>query len=88
MRVLLPWIGFEKLLASAFDQIRFYARADVAVSLRLLRALDDIGTCTPGPEDRRALLELGQRIVAGCEGRLEERDLAALRVRLARIGGQ
>ena len=85
VRVVLPWIGFEKLLTSAFDQIRFYGRADGAVSLRLMRALDDIATCTQAPEDRLPVLALGQRVVAGCKGHLDERDQAAMRLRLARI---
>ena len=48
-RVHVPWIGFERLLDSAFEQIRLYARSDVAVSLRLLRALADIAVTTPDP---------------------------------------
>jgi uncharacterized membrane protein len=42
LRVVLPWISFEGLLDTAFEQIRHYAQSDAAVSLRLLRALGDI----------------------------------------------
>ena len=46
VRVIVPWIEFEGLLDTAFEQIRHYAASDMAVSLRLLRALDDIAsTC-------------------------------------------
>src|SRR5450759_1297222 len=39
VRASIGWIHFERLLDSAFDQIRIYSKSDVAVSLRLLRAL-------------------------------------------------
>ncbi len=42
-RVVIPWIKFEGLLDLAFEQIRHYAAGDAAVSLRLMRALGDIG---------------------------------------------
>ena len=42
LRVVIPWIGFEGLLDTAFEQIRHYAKTDIAVSLRLLRAFDDM----------------------------------------------
>lgn len=41
-RVSIQWIDFEHLVDSAFEQIRTYAKTDIAVSLRLLRALGDI----------------------------------------------
>ena len=37
-RVSIQWIDFERLLDSAFEQIRMYSKGDIAVSLRLLRA--------------------------------------------------
>ena len=83
VRVTIPWIGFDKLLRSAFDQIRFYAKADIAVSLRLLRAFSDIATCTQDPELHQALGALGSRVVGGCAGHLGEDELETLRSRLA-----
>jgi len=56
---------------SAFEQIRLYAQADMAVSLRLLRAL----------------MELGRKILSGCAGRLGEEELKQMRVRLAALEG-
>jgi uncharacterized membrane protein len=81
-RVALPWIQFDHLLISAFEQIRMYAKSDVAVSLRMLRALGDIAATTLDPEFHKLLLELGRRIVAGCAETLGERELNELRVRL------
>src|SRR6516162_2284167 len=36
--------GFDGLLDTAFEQIRHYAVADIAVSLRLMRAFNDIAS--------------------------------------------
>jgi uncharacterized membrane protein len=81
VRAMIPWIGFNQLLETAFEQIRLYAKSDVAVSLRLLRALGDIAATTADPEYRRTLAERGRRVVAGCAERLGDEELQALRVR-------
>jgi uncharacterized membrane protein len=44
LRLVVPWITFQGLIDTAFDQIRHYSVADVAVSLRLIRAFHDIAT--------------------------------------------
>jgi uncharacterized membrane protein len=84
-RVHVPWIGFERLLDSAFEQIRAYSRSDVAVSLRLLRALGDIAITTPDPLFRWILAERGRRIIEGCAGVLGEEELKPLRARAAAL---
>jgi len=81
-RLTLPWIGFEGLLDSAFEQIRLYSQGDMAVSLRLLRALADIAASTPVREFRCDLAERGKRILAGCAERLREHELRQMRLRL------
>jgi uncharacterized membrane protein len=85
VRVSIPWIGLSGLLESAMEQIRMYAKGDVAVSLRLLRALGDIAAATPDPELHRMLVEHGRRVVAGCAERLNETELAHLRARLLHL---
>ena len=85
VRTQIPWIGFDQLLCSAFDQIRHYAKGDIAVSLRLLRALGDIGTSTQDPAFHRALVEQGGRIVVGCEQHLGEQEMKEMRRRLANL---
>jgi uncharacterized membrane protein len=82
LRFTLPWIGFEGLLDSAFEQIRLYAQGDMAVSLRLLRALTDIAASLPVRTIRAGLAERGRRIVAGCGPRLGEHELSQMRQRL------
>jgi uncharacterized membrane protein len=85
VRVRIPWIDFDGLLNSAFEQIRMYSKSDVAVSLRLLRALADIAVTTADPDYRLALADLGRRVVAGCAERLAEPEMKYLRARLAEL---
>jgi len=85
VRASIPWIDFDGLLISAFEQIRLYSSGDIAVSLRMLRALGDIASSTPDPAYRRSLFEEGRRIVEGCAEKLGPEELAPMRVRLAAL---
>ncbi len=85
VRASIAWMRFERMLDAAFEQIRMYSKTDVAVSLRLLRALGDIAASTPDPEFRRILVERGMRTVAGCAEKLGEHELRELRARLAAL---
>ena len=51
LRVSIQWIRFRTAADSAFEQIRLYSQSDIAVSLRLLRALGDIATAIQDPID-------------------------------------
>ncbi len=84
-RVSIRWIDFERLLDSAFEQIRMYAKGDIAVSLRLLRALGDIAASTQNEEFRSILLERAQRVVTGCEHRIDPEELKPMLVRFAAL---
>lgn len=86
LRVYIPWIGFDRLLRSAFEQIRMYSKSDVAVSLRLMRALTDIAVTAQDPAHGKLLAEHGQRIVAGCAEKLSEEEMADIRGRLVELG--
>lgn len=79
LRVFIPWLGFDRLLDSAFEQIRMYSKSDVAVSLRILRALGDIAGTTKDPQIHEVLLDRANRIVAGCAERLEEHEMTEVR---------
>ena len=81
LRVYVPWITFDRLLDSAFEQIRMYSKSDVPVSLRMLRALGDIAATTEDPEIHQILLDRASRIVAGCAERLGEHELREIRAR-------
>ena len=82
LRVSIPWLDFDRLLDSAFEQIRMYSKSDVAVSLRILRALGDIAATTKDPEIHEVLLNRANRIVAGCAERLGEHEMTEIRARL------
>jgi uncharacterized membrane protein len=84
-RASVGWIHFERLLDGAFEQIRMYSKADVAVSLRLLRAFGDIAVSTSDPEFRRILVERGSRTLEGCAERLGQDELRELRIRQAAL---
>jgi uncharacterized membrane protein len=85
LRVSIHWTDLDHLMDSAFEQIRLYSKSDIAVSLRLLRALGDIAMTTPDKIFREALLERGKRIVEGCAEKLEQEELGSLRARLAAL---
>jgi uncharacterized membrane protein len=87
LRVVIPWITFERLLESAFEQIRMYSKSDVAVSMRLLRALGDIAATTQDARYRHVLAVLAKRVVAGCTEKLGEEDLRSLHARLNTLTG-
>lgn len=84
LRVVLPWIDFDGLLDTAFEQIRHYAASDVAVSLRLLRALGDIASTVREPQLHAMLRRRAQAVVETCEGRLPPDDIARLNDRLSK----
>jgi uncharacterized membrane protein len=85
LRLFVPWMSFDGLLDTAFEQIRHYAVADVAVSLRLVRAFDDIASTTPHADLRTALLERARRVTAGCARHLPKDELVKLQQRFAAL---
>ena len=82
VRVVMPAIEVDGLLDTAFEQVRHYAVADVAVSARLLRALDDLASSTSDPAMHERLFVRARRVYEGCLGRLAEGDVGILRERL------
>ena len=85
LRLIVPWMTFDGLLDTAFEQIRHYATADVAVSLRLMRAFSDIASATQLADLRTKVLERARRVAAGCSGHLPENELVRLQHRLAAL---
>jgi uncharacterized membrane protein len=88
LRVVVPWISYEGLLDTAFEQIRHYAKSDIAVSLRLLRAFDDMVLAGASHKEIQSLIGRARRVVAGCELNLDKDDVPPLRQRLARLEGR
>jgi uncharacterized membrane protein len=85
LRLFVPWMSFDGLLDTAFEQIRHYAVADVAVSLRLMRAFNDIASTAEHADLRIRLLERARRVMTGCAGHLPKDELARLERRLAAL---
>jgi uncharacterized membrane protein len=85
LRLAVPWMSFDGLLDTAFEQIRHYAVADVAVSVRLMRAYHDIASTTPHADLRASLLERARRVAVGCAGHLPKDELVKLEQRLAAV---
>jgi uncharacterized membrane protein len=85
LRIVVPTISLDGLLDTAFEQIRHYGAADVAVSLRLLRAYNDIAFAARSDEVRDALLERAGKVVAGCASQLPEDAIGKLRQRLTAL---
>jgi uncharacterized membrane protein len=84
-RVFVPWISADGMLDTAFEQIRHYAANDAAASLRLLRAIGDIGGTLQRDDARAKLLERARRVVDGCCERLGEAEAERLQQRVATL---
>src|SRR5579872_4660414 len=84
-RVYIGRIDLDRLLDSAFEQIRMYSKADIAVSMRLLRAYGDIASTTEDIVLRKTLLQRARRVVAGCEHRVDMEELKPMLVRLTAL---
>ena len=85
LRLVVSWMTFDGLLDTAFEQIRHYAAADIAVSLRLMRAFNDIAGATAHAELHSKLLKRARRVADGCAGHLPKDELVKLQQRLAAI---
>jgi uncharacterized membrane protein len=84
-RLVVPWSGLAGLLDTAFEQVRHYAVADLAVSLRLLRAIGDIAGTVQQDDVRALMLERARLVVDGCARHLSEVDWARLQQRFATL---
>jgi uncharacterized membrane protein len=80
--VTIPWLDFERLVDSAFEQIRMYAKTDVAVNLRLLRAFGDIAQIVADKPVRMTLAERGRKILASCEKNFEDDEIIEMKRRM------
>ena len=85
VRLIMPWIDLDHLLDTAFEQIRHYSVSDAAVSLRLLRAMDDLTATINNERIRERLVLCGRRIVAGCSTHVDASDFKRLEGRLAQL---
>lgn len=84
-RVLHDAVGFREMLDLAFSQIRQYSRADMAVGLRILRALETIARCTRDPGRRAHIARHARLTEEAVRASFSAEDCGALRERAARI---
>lgn len=80
-RVVVSWPDLPRLLDAAFEHIRLYARTDLAVSLRLLKALGDLACMVVDPSDWVLIRERGERVYRGCVGRMDAGEMQLLEQR-------
>jgi uncharacterized membrane protein len=78
----IPFLSFERFVESAFEQIRLYSQTDVAVNLRLLRALIDIASTLPATQSKKQLVETGRLLVAACSEKLGNEVLKEMKLRI------
>lgn len=70
---------FAELTEKSFTEIRRYARADRAVTIRLLETIGTVGTCTRSEEDRAVLRQQALLIfVASRDGLPDAADRQAV----------
>jgi uncharacterized membrane protein len=70
--------SFPRLLQVAYNQIGPYGKNDMAVSLRLMRALHDISGLTNYPPYLEAIRTQAQRVVKACAACFPEEDCQEL----------
>jgi uncharacterized membrane protein len=85
VRLLRRQTSFPRLLEIAYDQISPYGKGDMAVSLRLMRALHDISGVTNYPPYLDALRTRAQRIAKACSTCFPEEQCTQLIERLVVI---
>jgi uncharacterized membrane protein len=86
LRVIAIGPTFADLVAESFDQIQGSAMGNVAILLRMLGALQTIGSLTVSPSRRRSLSEQVQWIAELAERTVESgHDRVRIETRLARV---
>ena len=85
LRVSIPYIGFNRLAESAFEQIRSYAKTDAAVSLRLMRTFTDIAQTLSDGHNHSLLAKYGQRLLAGLPASVGDGVIDEMKRRLSTL---
>jgi len=86
LRVIALGDTFAGLVSDSFDQIRESAKGNLAMQLRLLEALDTIGSLTTSGERRQVLLQQARQVAELAERTIEApQDLVRFRERLEKV---
>lgn len=82
--VVMPPAGFDLVIDLAFNQIRQYGKGDMAVLLRMVRALDDLASMTDDEAHRAAIARHADLVREAGEA-FEPHDRAELERRQAKL---
>ena len=86
LRVIALGVTFEKLVDSAFNQIRQYGKSDVAVTIRLLEAIARIAPYTRNSKQREALRRHAEMILNSSREQIsQEQDQKDVQERYHRV---
>lgn len=86
LRVVARVVDFDQMLAISFNQIRQYATSDVAVTLRMLEVLHEIGLATTDSARRAVIWRHTQMIARGAErGIIEPFDRELINDRITHL---
>jgi uncharacterized membrane protein len=75
-------VTFQGSIDLAFNQLRQYSRSDMAVALRMLRALTEVALATDHPPHQDRALHHAELVVAGLTGGFLDADKVELDARL------
>jgi uncharacterized membrane protein len=78
-------VTFQSSVDLAFNQLRQYGRGDMAVTLRMMRALTEIALATDHPPHQDRALHHAELLVAGLNTAFLEADKHELDARLATL---
>lgn len=84
-QVVIPAVRFSDLVDLAFDQLRQYGRADLAIALRQLKALGDVAECVSHREGLVRIARQARDIDRALHASFPDEDLAELDRRVARV---
>ena len=84
-RVVMRRHSFQRALDLALNQLRQYGRTDMAVSIRMLRALEEIAGATSAPERLARVWHHGRLVVTACGKDFQPEDREELELRLASL---
>jgi uncharacterized membrane protein len=86
LRVIVEGVTFDRLVDTAFNQIRQYSKSDVAVTIRLLEAIACVATYTRNSKQREALRRHAEMILNSSREQVsQEQDQKDVRDRYQRV---
>jgi uncharacterized membrane protein len=82
--VVVPSTSLADLVDLAFEQLRQYGKSDMAIALRLMRAIGDVAECTTDAAARARLLAHARAVDAAAKSAFDAADRIELEARAVR----